>query len=51
MVFDVNKNEVLRYLGYKDQAYSKYLDQLIDEMRNEIIAISHYKYIYKIVMF
>ena len=49
MTFDVNKNEVLRYLGYKDQAYSEELDQLTDEMRKEIVAISHYKYIYKIV--
>lgn len=49
MTFDVDKKEVLRYLGYKDQRYSEALDGLIDDMRAEIVSISQYKYTYKIV--
>jgi len=45
----INKSEVLRYLGYKNQEYSQELDQIIDEIRNEIMEISNYKYTYKIV--
>lgn len=44
----VDKKEVLRYLGYKNQEYSQELDKIIDETREEIKTISSYKYTYKI---
>ena len=46
---EINKKEVLRYLGYKNQKYSEELDLLIDEMRKEILEVAKYKYTYKIV--
>lgn len=49
MKIEVNKKEVLRYLGYKDQEYSPELDRLIDEMRAEILEIARYRYTYRIV--
>ncbi len=49
MKLEINKNEVLRYLGYKNQEYSQELDLIIDEMREEIIRIADYRYTYKIV--
>ena len=49
MKIEVNKKEVLRYLGYKNQDYNQQLDDLIDEMRREILEVSNYRYTYKIV--
>lgn len=49
MDIKINKAEVLRYLGYKNQEYSQELDKIIDEMRKEIMEISNFKYTYKIV--
>lgn len=46
MKIKINKKEVLRYLGYKNQEYSKELDSLIDEMREEILEVAKYKYTY-----
>lgn len=49
MDIKIDKSEVLRYLGYKNQEYSLELDRIIDEVREEIKEISNYKYTYKIV--
>lgn len=45
----MDKKEVLRYLGYKNQEMSPELDALIDDCRREILEIAAYKYTYKIV--
>lgn len=44
----INKNEVLRYLGYKSGAIEDNLNGLIDECIEEIKKYSNNKYTYKI---
>lgn len=44
----VDKKEVLRYLGYKNGEIPENINSLIDECINEIKEISHWKYVYKI---
>lgn len=49
MIIEIDKKEVLRYLGYKNQEMTPALDHLIDELRMELKTIARYKYTYKIV--
>lgn len=43
----INKNEVLRYLGYKGQDYGEDIHNLIDECIEEVKSIIEPKYIYR----
>lgn len=45
---EVNRNEVLRYLGYKKGDIGESISQLIDECIEEIKKYSNYKYTYKL---
>lgn len=45
---NIDKNEVLRYLGHKNQDIDEELNSLIDECMLEIVQISKPLYIYKI---
>ncbi|KOA21524.1 vitamin B12 dependent methionine synthase, activation domain [Clostridium homopropionicum DSM 5847] len=45
---EVNRNEVLRYLGYKKGNIGESISQLIDECIEEIKKYSNYKYTYKL---
>lgn len=45
--YEINKNEVLRYLGYNGQEIQEDLKNLIEDCRNETRAISNTKYIYE----
>lgn len=45
---EIDKSEVLRYLGYKNQHIDEKLTELIDECIGEVIDISERKYIYNI---
>jgi len=45
---NIDKNEVLRYLGYKNNNADKETSHLIDECIAEIVRISKPKYIYRI---
>ncbi|MFA6942068.1 MAG: methionine synthase [Clostridiaceae bacterium] len=45
---DIDKKEVLRYLGYKNNSADKQTSDLIDECIDEMMKISKPKYIYKI---
>lgn len=49
MKIQLDRKEVLRYLGYRNQELTPEMDALIDEMREEIQALARYKYTYKIV--
>lgn len=42
-----NKDEVLRYLGYKNQVLDKVTNDLIDELMNEVRSLIKARYIYK----
>ncbi|WP_346894665.1 methionine synthase [Clostridium sp. UBA7503] len=42
-----NKDEVLRYLGYKNQVLDKVTDVLIDELMDEMRSLIKARYIYK----
>jgi len=42
-----NKDEVLRYLGYKNQALDKVTNALIDELMDEMRSLIKARYIYK----
>lgn len=44
----IDKNEVLRYLGYKNGVIDTNINLLIDECINEVKEISNCKYTYKI---
>ncbi|MBU5591569.1 methionine synthase [Clostridium sp. MSJ-4] len=43
----IDKNEVLRYLGYRKQALDKNIEKLIDECINEIKILIKAKHVYK----
>lgn len=43
----IKKNEVLRYLGYRNQKLDKTIDKLIDESIDEVDDLIDAKYIYK----
>ncbi|MCB2305788.1 methionine synthase [Clostridium estertheticum] len=45
---EIDKNEVLRYLGYKNQKIDKSMTNLIDECTREIIDISKASSVYEI---
>ncbi|MFD3158552.1 methionine synthase [Haloimpatiens sp. FM7330] len=45
---EVNKSQVLRYLGYNNQAVDKKMEELIDNCMKEINIYSKSKYTYKI---
>ncbi|ATD56689.1 vitamin B12 dependent-methionine synthase activation domain-containing protein [Clostridium chauvoei] len=45
--FEVNKKEVLRYLGYKGQEIDKELDCVIEECRKEVKELIIPRYVYK----
>lgn len=45
---EVNRNEVLRYLGYKKGDIGESISRLIDECIEEIKKYSNYKYTYKL---
>ncbi|MCB2340092.1 vitamin B12 dependent-methionine synthase activation domain-containing protein [Clostridium estertheticum] len=45
---EIDKNEVLRYLGYKNQKIDKSMTNLIDECTREIIDISEASSVYEI---
>lgn len=45
---DIDKKEVLRYLGYKSSSADKQTSDLIDECIQELRKISKPKYIYKV---
>ena len=47
MKLEINKNEVLRYLGYKGQDYSDSLDKLINDAIDKISLIAKPVYTYK----
>ncbi len=44
----LDKSEVLRYLGHKNQNFDKSIDAVIDGCMDEIVKISRYRYIYKV---
>ncbi|SFB46663.1 methionine synthase [Clostridium frigidicarnis] len=44
----IDKNEVLRYLGYRKQALDKNIEKLIDECINEIKVLVKAKCVYKV---
>ena len=48
MDIEIDKKEVLRYLGHKGQEYNKKIDELIDKSIEEIKKISKPKYTYNI---
>ena len=48
MIFIIDKNEILRYLGYKGQKIKKDLDSIIDEQIKKCEEISRPKYVYKV---
>ena len=45
--YEIRKDEVLRYLGYKDQSIDASLDELIESCRNEVRNLSDTKYLYE----
>lgn len=45
-VLKLNKDEVLRYLSYKENSIDKEMNELIDSCMKEILDISQFKYIY-----
>ena len=45
---NIDKNEVLRYLGYDNQTITKELNLLIDETMDETLKQSKNLYTYKI---
>ena len=44
---EIDKKEVLRYLGYKNQKIDKTITDLIDECTKEIIDISNPRFVYE----
>ncbi|NGX99212.1 MAG: methionine synthase [Candidatus Afipia apatlaquensis] len=44
---NINRNEVLRYLGYKKQVLDENMEKLIDECINEIYSLAKSRYVYK----
>ena len=45
--YEIRKDEVLRYLGYKGQSIDASLDELIESCRNEVRNLSDTKYLYE----
>ena len=45
--YEIRKDEVLRYLGYKGQNIDASLDELIESCRNEVRNLSDTKYLYE----
>ena len=45
--YEIRKDEVLRYLGYKGQSIDASLDELIEYCRNEVRNLSDTKYLYE----
>ena len=45
--YEINKDEVLRYLGYKGQNIDETLNDLIDVCRREVRSLSDTKYLYE----
>lgn len=45
--YEIRKDEVLRYLGYKGQNIENALDELIESCRNEVRNLSDIKYLYE----
>ena len=45
---EIDKNEVLRYLGYKNQEIDEKLDELINTCLKEVKDLSQPKYVYKL---
>lgn len=45
--YEIRKDEVLRYLGYKGQCIEDSLDELIESCRKEVRSLSDTKYLYE----
>ena len=47
MIGRLNREEILRYLGYKDSGVTKRIEQLLNRCEAETLEILQPKYIYR----